>query len=71
MSTELDTGLPSIRLIQSLIRDGREVEIKLLTDDLVVGKVLWQDPDYLCVIDHYNQQTLVFRPAIAFIKPKA
>lgn len=71
MSTELDTGLPSIRLIQSLIRDGREVEIKLLTDDLVVGKVLWQDPDYLCVIDHYNQQTLVFRPAIAFIKPKS
>jgi host factor-I protein len=71
MSTELDTGLPSIRLIQSLIRDGREVEIKLLTDDLVVGKVLWQDPDYLCIIDHYNQQTLVFRPAIAFIKPKA
>lgn len=71
MSTELDTGLPSVRLIQSLIRDKREVEIKLLTDDLIVGQVAWQDPNYLCIMDHYNQQTLVFRPAIAFIKPKA
>ena len=71
MTSEFDTGLPSTRLIQSLIKDGREIEIKLVTDDLLVGKVQWQDSNYLCLIDHYNQQTLVFRPAIAFIKPKA
>jgi host factor-I protein len=71
MSSELETGLPSTRLIQAVIRDKQEVEIKLLTDDLLVGKLLWQDPNYLCLVDHYDQQTLVFRPAIAFIKPKA
>ncbi|MGB7416649.1 MAG: hypothetical protein WA902_20770 [Thermosynechococcaceae cyanobacterium] len=43
MSTELDVGLPSIRQLQSLIQDGSEVEVKVITIDLLVGKIRWQD----------------------------
>jgi host factor-I protein len=39
MASELETGLPSIRQIQAIIRDGKEVELKLITDDLLVGKM--------------------------------
>ncbi len=67
----MDTGLPSIRIVQTLIKEGSEVELKVATDDLIVGKILWQDPQYLCVVDHYNQQTIITRQAIVFMKPKA
>jgi host factor-I protein len=70
MSIELDTGLPSIRLIQTLIKEAGEVELKVVTDDLLVGKILWQDPYCLCLVDHYNQQTIISRQAIVFMKPK-
>ena len=69
--TEFDTSLPGIRQVQNLIKDKQEVEIKLITDDLIVGKILWQDANSLCLIDHYNQQTLIWRQALVFLKPKA
>lgn len=68
---EFETGFPSVRQVQNMIKDNQEVELKLLTDDLLVGKISWQDPNCLCLIDHYNQPTLVWRSAIAYIKPKA
>lgn len=70
MSTELETGLPSIRQIQSLTREGAEVELKLVTGDLLTGKIRWQDPHCLCLIDHYDQPTIVWRQAIVFLKPR-
>ncbi|MGB3492674.1 MAG: hypothetical protein WBA57_08090 [Elainellaceae cyanobacterium] len=70
MSTELETGLPSVRLIQTMIREDQEVELKLSTDDLIVGKLKWQDPNCICVVDHYEQPTIVWRQAIVFLKPK-
>lgn len=70
MTTELETNLPSVRQIQSLIRDNKEVELKLMTNDLLTGKIRWQDPDCLCLVDHYDQQTVVWRQAIVFMKPK-
>ena len=69
--TEFNTDLPGIRQIQGYIKDKQEVELKLVTDDLVVGKILWQDADLLCMEDHYNQQTLVWRQALVYLKPKA
>ncbi len=69
--TEYDTSLPGIRQVQNYIKDKQEVELKLVTDDLIVGKILWQDADSLCLVDHYNQQTLVWRQALVFLKPKA
>ncbi|MEM9245659.1 MAG: RNA-binding protein hfq [Cyanobacteria bacterium P01_F01_bin.153] len=68
---EFQTGLPSSRQVQNAIREKQEVEVKLLTDDLIVGKVSWQDQDCICIIDQYDQPTIVWRHAIAFLKPKA
>ena len=69
--TEFDTGLPSVKKIQSYIKDKQEVEIKLATDDLIVGKILWQDSICICLEDHYNQSTLIWKQSLVFLKPKA
>jgi host factor-I protein len=71
MTTQLDTGLPGIRQIQTLTREGTEVELKLITNDLLTGKIRWQDPDCICLMDHYDQPTIVWRHAIVYLKPKA
>lgn len=70
MTSELETGLPSIRQIQDLIKEGNEVEIKLSTNDLLVGKLRWQDNHCICLLDHYDQPTIIWKQAIVFIKPK-
>ena len=70
MATELDTGLPSTRQIQTIIREETEIEMKLVTGDLLSGKVRWQDPNCICILDHYDQPTIVWRQSIVFIKPK-
>jgi len=69
--TEFDTGLPSVRQVQDFIKDKQEVELKLSTDDLIVGKIIWQDASCLCVVDHYDQPTLIWRQALIYLKPKA
>lgn len=70
MSIELETGLPSIRHLQGLIREGSEIEMKLLTGDLLTGKLRWLDQNCMCLLDQYDQPTIVWRNAIAYIKPK-
>jgi len=69
--TEFDTTLPSIRQVQTLITDAKEVELKLLTDDLLVGRILWQDHDCICLVDQYDQKTLIWRQAIVYLKLKS
>lgn len=69
--SEFDISLPSIRQIQELIQEKNEVELKLVTDDLLVGKIRWQDPDCMCLMDHYDQPTIVWRQAIVYLKPKS
>jgi host factor-I protein len=69
--SELDSGLPGVRQVQNYIKDKQEVELKLITDDLIVGKIIWQDPDCLCLLDHYEQPTLIWRQALVYIKSKA
>lgn len=70
MTTELETGLPSVRQFQTLIKDNSEVEVKLVTNDLLVGKLRWQDPHCLCLLDHYDQPTIIWKQAIVYVKPK-
>ena len=69
--TEFDTGLPSIKQLQDYVKDKQEVELKLITDDLIVGKIMWQDPQCVCLLDHYDQPTMIWRQAIVYLKPKA
>lgn len=68
--SEFDTSLPSVRNIQNFIQDKNEVELKLVTDDLIVGKLVWQDANCICLMDHYEQPTIVWRQSIVFMKPK-
>jgi host factor-I protein len=46
---EFETGLPSVRQIQGFIKEGEEVELKLVTQDLLSGQLRWQDPNCLSV----------------------
>jgi host factor-I protein len=69
--SEFDPGLPGVRQVQNYIKDKQEVELKLITDDLIMGKIIWQDSDCLCLIDHYEQPTLIWRQALVYLKPKA
>ncbi|MBD0301472.1 MAG: RNA chaperone Hfq [Tolypothrix sp. T3-bin4] len=70
MLTEFDTTLPSIRQVQNLIKQTTPVELKLLTSDVLTGRVLWQDPQCICIADENSQQTTIWKQAIAYIKPK-
>ncbi|MEH1818619.1 MAG: RNA-binding protein hfq [Nostoc sp.] len=70
MLTEFDTTLPSIRQVQNLIKQTTPVELKLLTQDVLTGKVLWQDTQCICIVDENSQQIIIWKQAIAYIKPK-
>jgi host factor-I protein len=63
---ELETGIPSTKMIQSYVKDKRSVEIKLLTNDVLTGQVFWQDPQCICISDG----TIIYRQAIAYIKAR-
>lgn len=71
MKSEFDTGLPSILQVQTLIKQAIIVELKLLTGDLLIGKIGWQDQNCLCIINENNQPTTVWRHAIAYLKPNS
>lgn len=70
MATELETGLPSVRQLQNLIREGKEVELKLMTGDLLAGKIRWQDNYCISLTDQYDQDTIIWRQAIVYLKPR-
>lgn len=67
MATDFDTGLPSTRQLQTLIRDQQTIEIKLLSGDIFSGVVVWQDAQAICLsVD--GQTVLTMRAALAYIK---
>ena len=69
--TEFDTGLPSVKQLQGYVKEKQEVELKLVTDDLIVGKIMWQDSQCICLLDHYDQPTIIWRQALVYLKPKS
>ena len=71
MNNETSMGLPSFRQVQTLIKEQSEVEIKVNTNDLLVGKIRWQDDDCICLLDHYDQPTIIWKQAVVFLKPKS
>ncbi len=67
MATEFDTGLPSVRQIQILLREKNAVELKLLTGDVFNGVIVWQDAHAICLsVD--GQTVITMRTAIAYVK---
>jgi host factor-I protein len=69
MMTEFDTGLPSIRQVQKYIKDKQKITLQLLTGETITGKILWQDNQCLCLSDELEKPLLVWRQALAYIKP--
>lgn len=67
---QFDTGLPSVRQIQSFIKDKQQVQVKLMSGELLSGKLLWQDSDCLCLDEGGGRSTLVWRQAVAYLKPQ-
>ena len=67
--TILDTGLPSTRQIQALIKDKKEVQVKLNTEELLVGKILWQDANCICLSEKGMDPTLIWRQALTYLRP--
>lgn len=70
MASEFDPALPSIRQIQTLIKQANTVELKLVSGDLLTGKISWQDQNCLCLVDENNQPITVWRSAITYLKPR-
>ena len=68
MLTEFDTSLPSIKQIQKLIQEKSSIELKLITGDIIVGTLLWQDLQCFCIMPEDNQKTTVWKQAIAYLK---
>jgi host factor-I protein len=69
MLTEFDTSLPSVRQVQNLIKETSQVELKLLTGDVLNGKILWQDLQCMLLQDGSGQKFTIWKQAIAYLKP--
>jgi host factor-I protein len=72
--TDFNTAYPSIRKVQNFVKENTPVELKLLTNDVFTGKFIWQDPHSVCLAvpaDGGDQQMIISRLAIAYIKPQA
>ncbi|NJM97831.1 MAG: RNA-binding protein hfq [Phormidesmis sp. RL_2_1] len=67
-ANSFDLELPSIRQVQSIIRDQKTVEIKVTTGETLVGAVIWQDANAICVKGDDGQSTILMRGAIAYVK---
>jgi len=69
MAVDMTTGQPSIRQLQTLIRDEQRVEVKVSTGDVLTGRLRWQDSDCICVIEDNNQAAIVWRNSLVYLKP--
>jgi host factor-I protein len=63
----LNSALPSIRRIHTIIRDKNEVKVKLMTGDELNGRIVWLDDQCLC-LDASGHKIVIWQHAIAFIK---
>ena len=68
--TTFDTGFPSIRQIQSFVKNKTPVEIALITNKTFEGVVQWQDDNCISLVTSSQEKILVWIHAIAFIKYK-
>lgn len=67
---EFESGLPSFRKIQGAIAEKQDIELKLLTGEMMAGKLFWQDLHCLCLEDEAGEQITIWRSAIAYLKAK-
>lgn len=70
-ATEFDTTLPSIRQLQNWIKDKTPVEFKLMSGDVITGKVFWQDINCVCIVNANEERITVWKLAIAYMKARS
>jgi host factor-I protein len=63
----LNTSLPSTRKMHSFIREKQEIQVKLLTGEVVTGRLLWLD-EHCLMIESGEDKMMVWVNAIAYIK---
>lgn len=66
-----DTTIPSVRRIHNLIKDKQEIEVKLVSGDIIKGTLKWIDTDCLCVEgvgEERGYSMILWVTAIAFLK---
>lgn len=68
---DVQIGLPSGRSLSIWIKSGQLVNVKMLTNEVLEGRLRWQDSDCLGLIDGADQTILIWRQAIAYIRPKS
>ncbi|MGI0480051.1 Hfq-related RNA-binding protein [Geminocystis sp. CENA526] len=68
--TVFNTGFPSVRQIQNLIKNKTAVEIALVTSQTLQGVILWQDQNCICLSNNNKEKILILHHAIAYIKSR-
>ncbi len=66
--TEFNTGFPSIRQVQTFIKNKTAIEISLSTNESIKGIIQWQDQNCLCVLNNNKQKILIWFQAIVYLK---
>ena len=67
--TEFNTGFPSTRQIQTLIKNKTPIEVTLLNiNQPIKGIVQWQDQNCLCLVNGKQEKILIWFQAIVYLK---
>ena len=68
--TVFNTGFPSVRQIQNLIKNKTPVEIALISSKTLQGIILWQDQNCICLSNSSKEKYLIPHHAIIYLKSK-
>ena len=69
--TEFNTGFPSIRQIQSFIKNKTLIEISVINSEKTIsGTIQWQDQNCLSLVTQQKQQVLIWFQAIVYIRQR-
>ena len=69
--TEFNTGFPSIRQIQSFIKNKTLIEISVINSEKTIsGMIQWQDQNCLSLVTQQKQQVLIWFQAIVYIRQR-
>lgn len=66
--TVFNTGFPSVRQIQTFVKNKTSIEIALTTSQTLQGVILWQDQNCVCLSNSSQEKFLIPHHAIVYIK---
>lgn len=68
--TVFNTGFPSVRQIQTFVKNKTSVEIALTTSQTLQGVILWQDQNCVCLSNSSKEKFLIPHHAIVYVKSR-